>query len=215
MKTNLPGDVKTDYMELTYERSDIPQELIDECNKLSDETGEIYFIFDRDMTSKIENHYLTDKQTKRNSTIDIILPDNNKYYIGGEVEFGYLPSRFAYYDTEIRLTDRYTRYKYVKDFLDNLTFEPGLSNLGPEFEQSFVLELEEDSVRYKFLIRIQPNLFVRVMFLGSIQETEKLYDGFFSKSDIYKSIQRKCPNSFRKIIRERKLEDILNKKETN
>ena len=205
-------EVKSTSMELTYERSEVPQELIDECNKLSEETGETQFIFDSNMSNKIANHY-NSKEEKREATIDLILSDS-AFHIGSETHFKELPSRFAYYDSEIRLTDRYKRYDYVVEFLKNLTFEPSFSNVGREYEQSYILELNENGNFYKFIIRISPNLFIKIIFFN--EEGQKIpYEGFFNKSKILKSLQENCPNSYKEIIRNKKLEDILNKKETN
>jgi len=203
-------EVKSTSMELTYERSEVPQELIDECNKLSEETGETQFIFDSNMSNKIANHY-NSKEEKREATIDLILSDS-AFHIGSETHFKELPSRFAYYDSEIRLTDRYKRYDYVVSFLKELTFEPSFSNVGREYEQSYILELYEDGKYYKYIIRVTPNLFIRIIFFN--EDGQKIsYEGFFNRSKILKSLQDYCPNSFKEIVREKKLEDILNKKE--
>ena len=164
------------------------------------------------MSNKISNYY-SDKDLKGESSIDLVLGDI--FHIGSETEFTKLPSRFAYYDSETRLTDRYKRYDYVVNFLKNLAFEPGLSNFGPEYEQSFVLSLNENDHWYKFIIRVSPNLFISI--ISNSSESKKVatggYTGYFNKSKIYDSIQSRCPNSFKEIIRKRKLEDILNKKE--
>lgn len=193
-------------MELTYERSEIPKSLIDECNKLSEETGETQFIFDNDMSTKISNHY-TSKNDKREYTIDLLLASDN-YHIGSETHFKELPSRFAYYDSEIRLTGRYDRYKYVVDFLTNLTFIPSQTNLGPEFEQSYTLDLYEDDNHYKFIVRVKPNLFIDIISHGSIIDISK-YSGYFNKSIILKILQENCPNGYKTILRDRKLESLL------
>jgi len=205
-------EVKSTSMELTYEKSEVPQELIDECNRLAKETGETQFIFDSNMSNKIANHY-NNKDEKREDTIDLILSDS-AFHIGSETHFKELPSRFAYYDSEIRLTDRYKRYDYVVNFLKSLTFEPSFSNVGKEYEQSYTLDLIEDSKRHKFIIRVSPNLFIRIIFFG--EEGQKIpYEGFFNKLEIIKSLQYNCPNSYKEILRNKKLEGILNKKETD
>lgn len=198
-------------IELTYERTEVPQELIDECDRLAKETGETQFIFDSNMSNKISNYY-SEKDLKRETTIDILLGDI--FHIGSETHFKELPSRFAYYDSEIRLTDRYKRYDYVVEFLNSLTFEPSFSNVGKEYEQSYTLDLIEDNKRHKFIIRVSPNLFIRIIFFG--EEGQKIpYEGFFNKLEIIKSLQYNCPNSYKEILRNKKLEGILNKKETN
>lgn len=199
-------------MELTYEKSEVPQELIDECNRLADETGEIQFIFDSDMSNKINQYYSSIVEEKREVNIDLILSEDI-FHIGSETHFKELPSRFAYYDSEIRLTDRYKRYDYVVNFLKSLTFEPSPSNVGREYEQSYILELNGYDQFYKFIIRVSPNLFIKVIFSG--EDGQKIpYEGFFNKSKIINSLQENCPNSFkevlRKFLREKKLEDLLN-----
>lgn len=199
-------------IELTYERTEVPQELIDECDRLAKETGETQFIFDSNMSNKIANHY-NNKEEKREATIDLILSDS-VFHIGSETHFKELPSRFAYYDSEIKLTDRYKRYDYVVSFLKGLTFEPSFSNVGREYEQSYILELTEHNQFYKFIIRVSPNLFIKIIFFS--EEGQKIpYEGFFNKSKILESLQKNCPSSYKEIIRERKLEDILNKTENN
>lgn len=199
-------------IELTYERTEVPQELIDECDRLAKETGETQFIFDSSMSNKISNYY-SEKDLKRGNVIDILLGDI--FHIGSETHFKELPSRFAYYDSEIKLTDRYKRYDYVVSFLKILTFESSFSNVGREYEQSYILELTEHNQLYKFIIRVSPNLFIKIIFF-SVEEGHKvLYEGFFNKLEIIKSLQENCPSSYKEIIREKKLEDILNKKETN
>jgi len=194
-------------IKLTYERTEVPQKLIDDCNKLSSETGEIYFIFDSNMSNKISNYY-SDKEEKREANIDLILSDD-VFHIGSEIHFRELPSRFSYYDTEIRLTDRYKRYDYVVNFLKSLKFEPSFSNVGREFEQSYLLELFEFDKLFKFIIRVSPNLFIKIIFSG--EDGQKItYEGFFNKSRIVKSLQDNCPMSYKKIIRDKKIEEIIN-----
>lgn len=200
-------------MDLTYERSEVPQNIIDECDKLAEETGETQFIFDNNMSNKIKQYYSSNVEEKREVNIDLVLSDDI-FHVGSETHFKELPSRFAYYDSEIKLTDRYKRYDYVVNFLKGLTFEPSFSNVGREYEQSYILELNECGKLYKFIIRVSPNLFIKVIFFGL--EGQKIpYEGFFNRSKILKSLQENCPISYKEIIRERKLEDILNKKETN
>lgn len=202
-------EVKSTSMELTYEKSEVTQELIDECNKLAEETGETQFIFDSNMSNKISNYY-SDKDLKGEASIDLVLGDI--FHIGSETHFKELPSRFAYYDSEIRLTDRYRRYDYVVNFLKSLTFEKSFTNVGREYEQSYTLDLIEDGERHKFIIRVSPNLFIRIIFFG--EEGQKIpYEGYFNKLKIIKSLQDNCPHSYKEILRNKKLEGILNKKE--
>ena len=201
------GNVE-DYSTFTYERSGIPQSLIDECNQLS-EDGKIYFIFDKKIKN-IVNRNNTSIEVLRDNRLDEILDDECKYYIADENEFNSMPSRFAYYDSEIKLSGRYDRYNHVLDFFKILNFEPGFGNFGPELEQAFFYIVNYESVSYKIILRIQPNLFIH---LKKVDENgrEKTYNGFFCKSRIYDFLKSAMGDSeFKSLIRDSKLKQLFN-----
>lgn len=207
--SNYDGHVE-DYSTFTYERCSIPQTLIDECNQLS-EDGKIYFIFDK----KIKNIVNRNKSTPdlRDSKIDEILDKNyheeSKYYIADENDFNSMPSRFAYYDSEIRLSGRYDRYNHVLNFFKILNFEPGFGNFGPELEQAFFYISNYEDISYTIILRIQPNLFI---YLKMVDENgrEKTYNGFFSKSRIYDFLKSIMSDSeFKSLVRDSKLEELF------
>ena len=201
-----------DISEIKYERSEIPQKLIDECEELSND-GETYFIFDNKVTTNIKSQYIHNKDEVRDFNLTEILSDeDDKYHIGTELYFRELPSRFSYYDTETKLTDRYDRYNYVLKFIKNLTFEPSKSNFGPEFEQSFILEILDSGEFHKYVIRVKPNLFISMIYWSQDGQVN-LYDGFFKKSKMFESIERTCPFVYKSIIRDEKIKEILNEKE--
>ncbi len=193
---------------LNVENSEIPQELIDECEELSLKNDDIYFIFDSNTTSTIKSRLSSSKSERRDNLIDSII-DVDAYYIGNDVDFINLPSRFSYYDTETKLVGRYKRYQFVVDFFLKLGFTPSQSNFGPEFEQSFIFEMYEGSLfKQKIVVRIQPNLFIKM----SIQDFDSLnnvYIGFFSKGGIYKSLSEYSHELYTGILRDAKLEDLL------
>jgi hypothetical protein len=203
-----PDGYVEDLDTLIVEDSEIPQELIDECEDLSIKNDNIYFIFDSNTSSTIKSRLSSTKSEKRDNLIDSII-DVDAYYIGADVEFINLPSRLSYYDTETKLVGRYKRYQFVVDFFTKLGFIPSISNFGPEFEQSFIYEMFEGSLfKQKIVVRIQPNLFIKM----SIQDHQTLgnvYSGFFSKSGIYKSLSEYSHDLYTSILRDAKLEDIL------
>jgi hypothetical protein len=203
-----PDGYVEDLDTLSVENSEIPQELIDECEDLSIKNDDIYFIFDSNTSSTIKSRLSSTKSEKRDNLIDSII-DVEAYYIGTDVEFISLPSRLSYYDTETKLVGRYKRYQFVVDFFTKLGFTPSISNFGPEFEQSFIYEMFEGSLfKQKIVVRIQPNLFIKM----SIQDHQTLgtvYIGFFSKSGIYKSLSEYSHDLYTSILRDAKLEDIL------
>jgi len=191
---------------ISYEKSDIPQELIDECDELAIRDSITYFIFDNSTTDFIKNLNKS-KSEQRDILLDNILSKENKiYHIGTDDEFKKLPSRFAYYDTEIKLTGRYDRYNYVVNFLNELTFKPSISNVGPEYEQSFILSCSD----CKFIIRIRPNLFVNLISQNEYGMCD-IYDGFFNSSKIINAIESKS-KSFIEILRDYKLKKIIDSK---
>jgi hypothetical protein len=197
-----------DYSTFTYERSDIPKSLIDECNQLG-ENGNIYFIFDKKIKN-IVNRNNTSIEVLRDNRLDEILDDECKYYIADENEFNSMPSRFAYYDSEIKLSGRYDRYNHVLNFFKILNFEPGFGNFGPELEQAFFYIVSYKDVSYKIILRIQPNLFIH---LKKVDENgrEKTYNGFFSKSRIYDFLKSTMGDSeFKALVRDSKLEQLFN-----
>ena len=201
------GNVE-DYSTFTYERSGIPQSLIDECNQLS-ETGNIHFIFDKKIKN-IVNRNNTSIEVLRDNRLDEILDDECKYYIADENEFNSMPSRFAYYDSEIKLSGRYDRYNHVLDFFKILNFEPGFGNFGPELEQAFFYIVNYEGVSYKIILRIQPNLFIHIKKVDE-NGREKTYNGFFCKSRIYDFLKSSMGDGeFKALVRDSKLEQLFN-----
>jgi hypothetical protein len=197
-----------DHSTFTYERSDIPQSLIDECNKLGEMSDKIFFIFDKKIKN-IVNRNNTSIEVLRDQKLDEILDDQIKYYIADENEFNSMPSRFAYYDSEIRLSGRYDRYNHVLNFFKILNFEPGFGNFGPELEQAFFYIVNYKDVSYKIILRIQPNLFI---YLKKVDESgkERTYNGFFGKSRIYDFLKSAMGDSeFKALVRDSKLEQLF------
>lgn len=205
-------DKVSDISNLTYERSEVPQSLIDECNSLSEINDKTYFIFDRSVSSSIKLKYNPNKETARDIKIDQILEDESRYHIDDELGFKDLPSRFSYYDTETKLTDRYVRYNFVLDFIKKLGFIPSEFNFGPEYEQSYTLEvnytlntnLAVGEYVHKYILRLRPNLFISI-----ISDDSYVYNTFFNKNKIIKVLSDTCPIEFKSVIRDIKIEEII------
>jgi hypothetical protein len=191
--------------------SEVPQLLIDECERLSQD-GITRFIFDKYLTNTARKRISQSKEEKRDISLDDILLD--EYYISDETEFELMPSRFPYYDTETKMTCRWEKHKFVIDWFDKLGFEPGLSNAGPEMEQSFTLSVYDDEtggILYKCILRIQPNLFVTLLaeYGDFIENKKTVYKGFFKKKEILRLLDETCPDIYKMIVRDVKLEDIF------
>jgi hypothetical protein len=191
--------------------SEVPQSLIDECERLSKD-GLTRFIFDKHLTNTARRKNSQSKQETRDLNIDEILSD--EYYISDENEFNLMPSRFPYYDTETKMNCRWSKHQFVIEWFKKLGFEPGLSNMGPEFEQAFTLSVYDDEtggILYKCILRIQPNLFVSLVaeYGDFIENKKTVYQGFFKKSEILKLLDETSPDIYKMVVREIKLEEIL------
>ena len=189
-----------------YERSEIDQYFIDECEKRAGETGETHFLFDTKLSHFVKKKNILNKEDRRESELSELL-ENDAYHIGTEIDFNQMPSRFSYYDTETKLKCRYEKYSFVLDFIKSLGFEPSEFNLGPEMEQAYILYLKEDEEYEKFIIRLQPNLFLKL--IVEKDEFRTIYNGFFSKRKIFETIDKNSGNLSKVLIRDAKIKNIL------
>ena len=192
-------------------QSEVPQSLIEECERLCKD-GKTRFIFDKHLTNAARKRISHSKKERKDINLDEILLD--EYYISDEDEFNLMPSRFPYYDTETKMTCRWTKHKVVTEWFKKLGFKPGLSNVGPEMEQSFTLSVYDDEtggILYKCILRIQPNLFVNLIAEHGdfIENIKTMYKGFFKKSEILRLLNETSPSIYKMIVREVKLEEIL------
>lgn len=191
--------------------SEVPQSLIDECERLSQD-GLTRFIFDKYLTNTARKRISQSKEETRDITIDEVLSDD--YYISDEDEFNLMPSRFPYYDTETKMTCRWSKHKLVIDWFQKLGFQPGLSNVGSEFEQSFTLSVYDDEtggILYKCILRIQPNLFINLIaeYGDFIENKKTFYKGFFNRNKVLEMLGETSPEIYKMVIREVKLEDLF------
>lgn len=195
-----------------YENEEIPQELIDRCEDVSKITGETSFIFDGKITTKIVTNF-RDRDEKLKFLLGEIDSELEKYedtyHIGDENFFNDLPSRFSYYDTETKLTCRYKKVDLVIDYLDKLGFTKSQFNYGAEYEQSFYIEICDEDNKFieKFIIRLQPNLFIKVIHCDT--DNTSIYNGFFNKEKITNAISKVSVVGYECIMRNSKLEKLL------
>lgn len=199
----------------SYEKSEIESYLIEECERLAEETGKVHFLFDTKLTGLIKKKRAYDEAARRDIKLDAIL-EEGAYHIGTEEEFEEMPSRFSYYDTETKSKCRYEKANIAIGFLKAIGFEASEFNYGPEMEQAFIFECTEKSseeskleiILDKFVVRVQPNLHIRV--LAQKDGLDTVYSGFFSRKKIFDAIERNLKNSTTKsLIRDAKLKTIL------
>ena len=186
---------------------EIPQHLIDECEKLALENDMTYFIL------KLRPN----KETERDVKIDELIGED--FHIGTIDDFNDIPSRLSLYDTETKLVGRYDRYKLVVNLFSKLGFEPLINNFGPEFEQTFSLSVpsvgeEVTKTMYYgefWLVRLQPNLFLSIKYSGYNESQDshlEVFNGFFNRNKIFQSLLDSS-ESLKFIIRDLKLDQVL------
>ena len=203
---------KTHETYFTYEKGEIPQDLIDNCETTATLTGETYFIFDSEITKKIISNSSSREERLAYLTgeLDTELEKyNDTYHIGDVNFFDGFPSRFSYYDTETKLTCRYKKQDLVIEYLNKLGFTKSQFNYGPEYEQSFYIEIRDEDNKFieKFIVRLQPNLFLKVIYSSDSNVT--IYNGFFNKNKIVESISKTSLVGYECIMRNAKLEKLL------
>lgn len=201
--------ISTDEMEklgtfdMTYEKSEIPMGLIDECNKLDQEKGSTHFIFDSIISNRIKSINAS-KEDKRDISISEILSE--RYHIDNGELFKEMPSRISYYDSETRIVDKYKRYDSVIDFIKSIGFIQSEYNLGREYEQSYTLEIfKNDEVVQYYILRVRPNLFINIKDIN-----DNSSDFFFNRGKIISYIEDTSGGVWKSELRNFKLNIILN-----
>ena len=188
---------------------EIPQHLIDECEKLSLENAMTYFIFDKNETNTINLELRPNKETERDVKIDELIGED--FHIGTIDDFNDMPSRISMYDTETKLVGRYDRYRLVVNLLTKLGFEPSINNFGPEFEQTFSLTESVGEYGEFWLVRLQPNLFLSIKYSRYSEKQDshlEIFNGFFNKSKILQSLSNSSKN-LKQIVRDLKVESLF------
>lgn len=174
---------------------DIPLNIIDECNKLSNDLNETMFIFDS------RNKLLSLKEI-RDTKLDLVTNGNKDiFHINNEKYFGTFPSMLSYYDTETKVIDRYEKYNIVLKYLKIIGFISGENNFGPEFEEAYFITIGNNH----FILRLKPNLFINLIYQGN-----SILKCFFNRKKILNTIIKYLPKEVES--RDFILENILNEK---
>ena len=124
----------TEELNVESVQSEVPQSLIDECETLCKD-GRTRFIFDKHLTNASRKRISNSKKETRDINLDEILLD--EYYISDEDEFNLMPSRFPYYDTETKMTCRWTKHKVVTEWFEKLGFKLEINQSFSEYLESY------------------------------------------------------------------------------
>ena len=143
------------------------KEAVDKANTLSDSTGDIFFIYDKNEAygdDTDDDYYITD---------DIL----NQY-----------PSRRSIYDTQFRELESSKKFQKVYKILEKLKFESSINNMGERYEQSFIKHCDPkvgDNITSIMSLILKPNMTITLKSLNNNGESLVLYQGFFNISKIF------------------------------
>lgn len=180
------------------------EELIKECERLKEKDGENYFIFDKKTTNAINLHFSnSDTQLKRDVIIEQLI-GTDLYCIGDLSDLYKLPSREIFYDTETKESCKYKRYKKVIDFILSIGTEASTSNIGQEYEQSFII----NGYVFFYKFTVKPNCFIEISFFGP-DGKKTIYNEFYNKNKILNILSKRDDISIKSGVRNAKIENIL------
>jgi hypothetical protein len=148
--------------------------LIESCEKISIECGEIMFIFDK-MDSFDNRSDLEEREVMIDSILDGL-------FIGSQEDFGDHVSRWTYYDTVTKTTNQSLRYHKAYTFI---TEKIGL------FEKKPILDPTKEVVFFNEGIRLalKPNLMISISYFSDNKQ-EAYGMSFFDPKWIKKCITR-------------------------
>lgn len=173
----------------------INPDLIDSCERISIENGEVMFIFDRsdsfeESTSSMEN---------RDWRIESI---DDGLYVGNMEEFASHVSRWSYYDTITKTNNQSLRYHKVYKFItEDLEI----------FDKKSILDSTKEVIFTRGSLRLilKPNLFIEIAYIYEGYNIVSCGFRFFDPNWIMKSISE-IPEEFKgEIRRDIKIDIIL------
>ncbi len=153
----------------------IDPDLIDSCEKMSIENGEIMFIFDR--CDSFE--YFGSVEGQRDLKIESIIGDG--LYVGNMEEFANHVSRWSYYDTITKTNNQSLRYHKVYKFI---TEDLGVFDKKPILDPTKEVIFTRGSIR----LILKPNLFIEIAYLYDQDNRSSCGFRFFDPDWILKSI---------------------------
>ena len=184
----------------------VSDSIIEDGKKLSDESGKIVCVFD--ISDKVAfSTKIASKEEKREIKIDSFFYEY--FFLETEDLFSDYPSIMSYYDTETDRTDILTRHQIVMEFLKSIGFETNSLNFGyHNIEMCTKLEtsyISKDIPRV--IIRVEPNLMIKLIILPEGYDTNKEFRFFFSRNRIINEISKVAPISWK---RDQKIDKLLN-----
>ena len=204
------------------------ENIINECERLAQETGEPHFVLDWKTLHEIKKKTAENKEDKREADLEEIL-DEQEYEIGDWTTVQQMPSMEIFYDSVSKLTEQKDRMLWAIRRLERLGFKKNSifdlideedrgifkTNYNIEFTMKFELEYGD------FIsATISPNLLTKIKHFSTIDSTKttighemifrEIYNGYLITEDIIETIANKVKaESMKPIVRDLKINELL------
>jgi hypothetical protein len=195
--------------------------IINECERLAQETGEPQFVLNWKTLHEIKKKTAVNKEDKREVDLEEIL-DEQEYEIGDWRTIQLMPSMEIFYDSVSKLTNQEERTKWAINQLERLGFiinsiinlvdeedREGLYvNYNMEFSMRLPLGNGED-----LNAKISPNLLTKITHFtinSVIYELNEIYNGFLITDNILEAITNNVKEvAMKPVIRDMKITNLL------
>jgi hypothetical protein len=195
--------------------------IINECERLAQETGEPQFVLNWKTLHEIKKKTAVNKEDKREVDLEEIL-DEQEYEIGDWRTIQLMPSMEIFYDSVSKLTNQEERTKWAINQLERLGFiinsiidlvdeedREGLCvNYNMEFSMRLPLGNGED-----LNAKISPNLLTKITHFtinSVIYELNEIYNGFLITDNILEAITNNVKEvAMKPVIRDMKITNLL------
>ena len=171
------------------------EDSIDKCLSLSKQINDITFVFKKDI------RYGDDSETEYQVT-DISMMEN-------------YPSRIPIFDSQFKQLNKNKKFDKVYSVISRLGFSPSTSNLGENYEQIFLREIEENGEKRVLNLRLQPNLFCKIDYLsqGRLNNDHPfvmmVYKGYFEYNRVYTCLAHLEDVNLKQFLRDIVIDEIL------
>jgi hypothetical protein len=204
------------------------ENIINECERLAQETGEPHFVLDWKTLHEIKKKTAENKEDKREADLEEIL-DEQEYEIGDWTTVQQMPSMEIFYDSVSKLTEqkdrmlwairRLERLGFKKNSIFDLIDEEDRDVLQTNFNMEFSMKIE---LEYGDFISatISPNLLTKIKHFSTIDSSKttighemifrEIYHGYLITEDIIEAITNKVKaESMKPIVRDIKINELL------
>ena len=208
-------------MDCTITKANDLKNIINECERLAQETGEPHFVLDWKTLHEIKKKTAENKEDKREADLEEIL-DEQEYEIGDWTNIQQMPSMEIFYDSVSKLTNQKERTKWAIKQLERLGFtinsifdlvdEEDRENLYINYNMEFSMRLTLEHGE-ELNVKISPNLLTKITHItinSFIYGLNEIYNGFLITDDILEAITNNVKaEAMKPVIRDMKITNLL------